>query len=353
MYNLDEALVKLRLRPLHEALWETLSSSAIKGFIEVAETSPAAIDAVVYNEVATETEPQNDASLGAKAQLDPRVVTLIERANTFFQIVARNETAAAHSTLPEPLATRGTVVANSKRPADDFESRVEAAILAASRLPHLARQSAYVWPSVARAILPGSQMARPRPAWGPVVAWIVLSRFSPELRNIAEQFDPLQLRSALAHSFSLLGIDGGDTWRAAARVRILLLLQTHLEPKKAVHSESFWHDPDVAWLAGISDAAGKTFVNKECFEELLWWLELPDLIENAEQNMATPQVFAEIEQRVTAACHAAHEAGYELKKLLAALATVDRPTTLATTIPESKSVETPSPAKTQIIDSRK
>jgi hypothetical protein len=291
-----------------------------------------------------------DESVKTKAQVDPRIIALTERANAFFRMVAKDEPPM----LTESSVDRDLVAAQPAKPADSFESRFEAAIGAASRLPRLERQASYTWPTVAGAVLPGHQpVVRPKVVWAPVVAWVVLSRLSPDVRNIAAQFDPLQLRAALAHSFSLVGINGEDTWRAAARVRILLLLQTYLEAKQALQSESFWQDPDVAWLAGISESLGKTYVNKECFEELLWWLELPELIEKAEQEALTAKAFAEIEQRITTACAAAQEAGYELKNLVALLAARDQPATTLAPISEPKKVAALSSVEEPVIDSPK
>ena len=50
----------------------------------------------------------------------------------------------------------------------------------------------------------------------------------------------------------------------------------------AIRNEELWADPDVRWLAGVNLAAGVTYFNKQQFEELLTWLQLPMLIEIAQ-----------------------------------------------------------------------
>ena len=47
--------------------------------------------------------------------------------------------------------------------------------------------------------------------------------------------------------------------------------------------------PDVRWLAGVNQAAGITFFNREQFDELLTWLQLPALIQIAHAESTQPK----------------------------------------------------------------
>jgi hypothetical protein len=348
VYDLDEALSRLRLRPLHEALWETMAPRLIAGVIEVAEEQltpakyelvaevplakkPLAVERIVEQPPvtpelvkaveATEESVAEDETEAAKNILDPRIGKVIQRADGFFQMVMQSEAQPDAPEVPEALAAEEPPSEECLVSEAGFEARLEAALVAISRLPHLKQQASYKWPAAARRVLPGNHSAsRAASVWAPVIAWIQLSRCSADVADIPRIFDQLQLRSALAHGFSLLGLEGENTWRAAARVRVLLSLPPDQATSATIQSESFWQDSDVIWLAGVSEAYGTTYINKEKFEELLWWLELPAVLRKAEQNVLSPQSFSEIEQRVTSTCLAAERAGYELKKLLALLA---------------------------------
>jgi len=146
-----------------------------------------------------------------------------------------------------------------------------------------------------------------------VLAWIVLRSFpAPGIR--ASLFDKLQMRSALADIFSSMGMEGEKTWQAAAQVRILLWQED--TPSASMDSDEFWADPDVRWLTGVNEASGKTYFNKEQFEELLSWLQLPALLEIAQQEADESRSIGELEDAVSSACRAAEDAGYDLGTLV-------------------------------------
>jgi hypothetical protein len=155
---------------------------------------------------------------------------------------------------------------------------------------------------------PGTQADH---AWAPVLAWIVLRSLPLESDAIAI-FDRLELRAALADIFSSLGMEGEAKWRAAAQVRMLLSA-----PAASVRSETFWSEPDVRWLAGVNTSSGITYINREQFEELLAWLQLPALIKIAQQKSGQAKSIAELEAAFAATCEAAHAAGYQLDAFIA------------------------------------
>ena len=79
-------------------------------------------------------------------------------------------------------------------------------------------------------------------------------------------------------------------------------------------SGSFWADPDVRWLLAVNEARGILYFNKECFEELSWWLELPELVKNCDEQPSNADALMKIEQRPKLASNVAQQAGYEVRK---------------------------------------
>jgi hypothetical protein len=151
-------------------------------------------------------------------------------------------------------------------------------------------------------------------AWAPLLAWVVL-RSLPFYGDRLALFDKLELRWALAEIFASMGMEDEAKWRAAAQVR-MLLAQPIATPASA-RSESFWHDPDVRWLAGVNTHSGVTYFNREQFEELLAWLQLPTLIKIAQQKTGQAKAIADLEAAFAAACEVAHAAGYRLDRYIA------------------------------------
>jgi hypothetical protein len=150
--------------------------------------------------------------------------------------------------------------------------------------------------------------------WGPVLAWIVLKNV-PWQGDRVELFDRLRLRHALAEIFGSMGMEGEARWQAAARVRVLL---AQPEGARSSMRKELWADADVRWLTGVHEAGGFTYFNKERFEELLGWLQLPALMEIAQEKAGTTGALREVEDRVNAACETARLAGYQLQKYLGA-----------------------------------
>jgi hypothetical protein len=156
-------------------------------------------------------------------------------------------------------------------------------------------------------------------------------RSFPTQDNWAELFEKLHLRSALAEIFSSMGMEGEDTWQAAARVRVLLVhagVSPEVLTEPLMHSEAFWADPDVRWLTGVNISSGKTYFNKEQFEEMLSWVQLPALIEIAQQDADPSHALGGAEAAISKACRAATEAGYDLDIYLSLLSSdrVEKPT---------------------------
>jgi hypothetical protein len=193
------------------------------------------------------------------------------------------------------------------RPTNECESFAIAAV----RLPHLERNFSTVWPPAVRYMLPSHGPGVPiEQTWAPVLSWIVLQGLpTPGIR--ASLFDTLQLRSVLAEIFSSMGVEDERTWRMAAQVRVLLMQSDN--PSLAFDTDEFWQDSDVRWLAGVNEAAGVTYINKEHFEELICWIQLPALLTITQHESSGLRSLREVEVHVGNACAAARKAGYKLK----------------------------------------
>jgi hypothetical protein len=74
----------------------------------------------------------------------------------------------------------------------------------------------------------------------------------------------------------------------------------------------------VRWIAGYSESGGKTYLNKERFEELLVWLYLPELLEIGDERTGVEKAVSAIEAGIAADFAAMRGAGYDLNRYLAA-----------------------------------
>ena len=184
-------------------------------------------------------------------------------------------------------------------------------------IPRLEQVFSTVWPASVRYTLPSNEPgSRLELTWTPVLAFVALRSLPAAGARIAI-FDKLQLRSALADIFSSMGLEDEQTWRLAARIRILLWQADNTSA--SIETKEFWSDPDVRWLAGINESNGKTYFNKELFEELLSWLQLPALLEIAQQNSGESRSINEVEAVVSKTCRAAEVAGYNVETYLSLL----------------------------------
>ncbi|GAA3750742.1 alpha-amylase family glycosyl hydrolase [Terriglobus aquaticus] len=118
----------------------------------------------------------------------------------------------------------------------------------------------------------------------------------------ADLFDRLQLRHALAETFTALGFEGDAAWRAAAVVRIATAHNIG-----SLNTESFWADGDVRWVLNVNESEGTEYFNRELFAALLPWLEL--------EPETTPLTADEksLDERLL---DRAEKAGYQLRKFL-------------------------------------
>ncbi|NYF51904.1 alpha-amylase family glycosyl hydrolase [Tunturiibacter gelidoferens] len=342
VYSVEEALSKLRLRPLHEAFRQALSESHIRAFATVASelaanetvsiaTKPAAPKAgersfANHKEKAQQqlldakspTEKVNSASATHPEQLalDPRLQPFVKCSQRFFENVLH--TLPVENADPTPHASAAEAEAESSLtteppPPLTYKDICESLTKAALHLISIVKDFSSTLPPAVTSFLPASKAPNhTEQIWAPILAWITLS--SLPHKDQADLFDKLQLRSALSETFSAIGMEGENTWRAAARVRILLS-QTDISPA-AAKTERFWSDPDVRWLTGVNESSGATYFNKEGFEELLGWLQLPALIKTAQQTPVSVDSLTKLEAAAIDSCVSAKKAGYNLDRYL-------------------------------------
>jgi glycosidase len=357
VHSVDETLSRLRLRPLHEALRQAISPDTVRLFNEISDEPPAKEVTPVSNKirplVTTAEEPESPEQPAVLPQVeesqvkdisedaaqptsktktvalkfDPRFETFVGKSQLCFDRAIEILPAEIRETITAQAAKLDRTAASeedskiadpkgieSADPSLAFKQICMAMTAAAVHLSQLAKKFSTAWPPAVRYILPNNESGvAPEQTWAPVVAWIVLQSIStPGIR--IKLFDELQLRSALAEIFASMGIDDEKTWRIAARIRVLLLLAD--SPAITMKSASFWADPDVRWLAGVNESSGKTYFNKEQFEELLCWLQLPSLLKIPLAGADETVAIHNIENVVSSACADAVKARFSLASYL-------------------------------------
>jgi hypothetical protein len=343
VHNVDEALLKLRLRPLHEALQQAISGGNVHLFAAIS-GEPTARVATEHSERATSgtkttqrTTPlvqgkplevktsgiaETSVTVGT---INLRLRPFIKKCELFFECALEMLPAEDRKFMEYSVAQRnpvGTAVTLHATPAKPshadpmagYWQACEVLAVSALRIPWLGRVFSTTWPASVRYTLPSNGPgSRLELTWAPVLAFVALRSLPAAGARIAI-FDKLQLRSALADIFSSMGLEDEETWRLAARIRLLLWQADN--PSASIETKEFWSDPDVRWLTSVSESNGKTYFNKELFEELLSWLQLPSLLEIARQDSGESRSIREVEAVVSRACRTAEEAAYTVEAYL-------------------------------------
>jgi hypothetical protein len=215
--SLGDELVNLELRSVHDALSQLLTPAIVHRFADAAEPPLAA---------AAESSNKNERK---RKELLNQIGALCE----VFLHAAKDAYAARLQRDGQP-ARQGEAYDTSAL-AQIFNRRLRAAL----RLAKIEALFSSPLTVAARHMLPSlSPQATATQMWGPVLAWCVLQTLAefvdpiqPE-RTALDLFDRLRLRAPFAHAFAALGFEGEDAWRAAARIKVLLLagLGAELEP---------------------------------------------------------------------------------------------------------------------------
>ncbi len=338
--NLHDELLNLELKPVHDALKALLDATLVREFATFAEHPPKAVHA---------EEPKSERE---RKQYFARVR---ERAGVFVEVAVKAYTLhlkRAGIAAPEAEPVEFEVLSDSLR----------TRLRAAQRLPVLESQFAEPWPATARRVLPSASPEVAAAAlWGPVLAWCILDLLGdavdPEIPDLIriDLFDRLRLRQPIAEAMAALGLEGEENWRVAARIKAGLLVAAGIgveapavELEEAIPASAeveaaiseqveeivaaldtvveepvtpaavvssmiaplLWTDPDIRWLAGAHESGGHEYIVRESYEELLWWLELPKLLELAADSSIALVCASDVLAPITAALVEAEAAGY-------------------------------------------
>jgi len=343
--SLEDALVDLELQPTHQALRALLNQNTVRLLTDMAE------------------HPRTTAGNGTVSVAIDRKMNRA-RSELFNVTWSRCEAfmrIAQTAFLSRGGAQRAMTMPGLLGPA--FRERLAAAM----RIPVVEALFVEPWTSAARRVLPSpSPQMTATAMWAPIIAWCALETLADSIdaenpEQVAlEAFDQLRLRKPLAEAFASLGFEGEAGWRAAARIKVVLLAQMETaKPKPAMATENatavedelgsradfattgqtahgkeavrpapvlsqivadvpraLWSDPDVRWLSGLHDAGEYSYLVQEPFEELLWWLQMPALLRLAGQPSASKADVQDVSKRIQESLAEAKKAGYRLQTLL-------------------------------------
>ncbi|MFZ1939459.1 MAG: alpha-amylase family glycosyl hydrolase [Terracidiphilus sp.] len=360
--NLEDELVNLELRPVHEALRQLIDPAFVRHFADIAEhPRAAAID------VPKVTESQRTEFL---RQSWPSTQKFLHLAQSAYAARRRVENQPALASPP----------ADPEMQWSGFDRYLRAVM----RMPAIEALFPAPWTAAARRVLPSSSpQLTATSLWGPVLAWCSLDLLAGSIDSAVrakvalDLFDRLRLRATLAHAFAALGFEGEEAWRVAARIKVLLLVragigvgapgpshlgtweakptppQSALEIAGAPHLDSemwdrtraaanltlppeLWSDPDVRWLTGAHEAEGHTYLIQERYEELLWWLLLPSLMTLGGKSVPTVSAAAELSASVSRTLALAKAASYRVDVLTGESSKPDQP---VAAVPSEKASE--------------
>ena len=332
VYSLEEALSRLRLRPVHEALRQTFRNGRLQHFAEnpgtcadhleapatlffsqvqaylteegtplevplkvpglpVVQALPESFTApasVLIEEpelspgklstlLSAPSSPVNGTRLLELDALPPGVAVPLDSVPAHSKASLNPTIPAAFSDSPEEPDTEEAGTEDRLAPANihvhqpTLEEHFIGNLRAQLAEIAIQRRPASALRNDARAI-PGLAQVSAVQAQAPALA-VALIRALPadestDPKAHAALFDRLLLRAGLAESFASLGLEGEGAWRAAALTRILLAHNIG-----SVNTEAFWHDPDVRWLVGVHENEEISYFRRELFAELLPWLE--------------------------------------------------------------------------------
>jgi glycosidase len=354
--NLYDALVDLGLRPVHDALRKLLDPAVVRQFADLAE-HPRAIPAAERP-----TERERGGYFDHVWKLTENFLQQSQAAYESRRIEA-GETAAPS----EPGNISSSELASF---ALVFRRRLRAAM----RLTAVESLFPEPWTAAARRMLPSPSPEFTATAmWGPIIAWCALELLAESVdaekpeHAALDLFDRLRLRETFARAFAALGLEREEGWRAAARIKVVLLTSAgvgavqeapiapapdsvasdshpavsatpllpeerdspdstkqgkktastqHAEPSTVVLAPQLWLDPDVRWLTGVHDSEGHVYLVRERYEELLWWMLMPSLLKIACQASPDRAAISALSRTVADALSTAESVGYRVDKLL-------------------------------------
>jgi glycosidase len=306
--NLEEALLNLELQPVHAAMKQVLRAEAVRHIADMVSQHVADGDA----RTASKSRVARRAAL---AELWGPVREFLEEGQSAYRAqllkTEGKQTAQGAMTLPEAMQP-------------SFHELFGKAL----QLAETESLFAEVWPAAARRVLPSESPEVPAEfVWAPVLACCAVMLFSESLHPGGRQdkgwdlasdvLNHLRLKHPLAEAFEALGMEGDSCWRAVARIRLAL------RPRDEVSadadgaswmglSKGLWTDREVRWLLGWNEWQEHYYIAKEPYEELLWWLLLPDLCRMSGRKAEDKNLAAKMQAEIQKACREMAELHYQV-----------------------------------------
>jgi glycosidase len=239
--SLDDALVDLGLRPAHDALRKLLDPAIVRQFADLAE-HPRALPAA---DRPTERERGGHFDL-----VWNRAEKFLKQAQTVY--AARLAEASEPVAPSEPIDIASFALV--------FRRRLRAAM----RLNGIESLFPKPWTGAARRMLPSPSPEFTATAmWGPIFAWCALELLAETVdaenseRVALDLFDRLRLREPFARAFTALGFEGEAGWRAAARIKVVLLTVAGVGAQEDEPSASPASEPGAPGPAHLGTREGK------------------------------------------------------------------------------------------------
>ena len=351
--DLNEALVRLQLKPVSDALHAVLDPALIRTMAQLSE----------LEDVITERDAHVLKSSSIQKKRQDFFETIFDRGCVFFHQAYR------HAIKRAPGSS----------PIDEPEESAELAVLLRSlvrklmRIPQMEdrlypeqREALAPWSVEARRVLPSrSPRIDSTAVWAPALGWALLHVLAEwiETRELANAqpttkasqpstsapgkdvttsdapdaptpaatsaakpspaaidkraialYDQLRLRTAFGESFAFIGVEGEDAWRAAARIRVASLPGAP-DSRSVQHNETegWWSDADVRWLTGLHEANDGWYFNKESHQQTVWWSTLPELIKIDLDPSAEKQRLNRLAKAIDAELLSAERVHYKLR----------------------------------------
>jgi glycosidase len=312
--DLGDALVNLELQPVQDALRAQLEPGIVRLFADLAEQPRSLV-----------------TEAGGRIEVERSVFfdQAWEHCESFLRLAQEAYLSRAGAIDAEP-ADPGLLRAA-------FRKRLRAVLC----IPAVESLFPAPWTAAARRVLPSpSPQLTATSMWGPVLGWCVLELLAESIdaphagRVALDLFDRLRLREPFAKAFNVLGFEGEEGWRVAARIKVLLLTGASKQQgisaaeefvasaetaaaERIAPSPALWNDPDLRWLTCVHESEGHAYLVREPYEELLWWLLLPPLLCVAAEAVPSRAAVEAMSRSVEEALAAVEAAGYRVDLLSA------------------------------------
>jgi glycosidase len=357
--DLHEALIRLQLKPVSDALHAVLDPALIRTMAELSE----------LEDVITERDAHVLKSSAVQKKRHDFFETICDRGCVFFHQAHR------HAVKRAP----GSVPINEPEESAELAVQLRSLVRKLMRIPQMEsslypeqREALAPWSVEARRVLPSrSPRIDSTAVWAPALGWALLHVLAEwiETRELANAqpsakasqasapasspasgkdalapnslapdastaattptkpspaaidkraialYDQLRLRTAFGESFAFIGVEGEDAWRAAARIRVAMLPGAP-ESRSVQHDETqgWWSDADVRWLTGLHESAEGWYFNKESHQQMVWWSTLPELVKIQTDAAAEKQRLNKLAKAIDAELLEAERAEYRLRR---------------------------------------